>query len=122
MKPPSLAELRAQQKAQGLVAPRADDESFTPSAAPIRHEIPAAPPAPNPEPPRVAIGASQAKMPPLMRGFIALLPPKYPTLASLPPEWEEENWNKPSPWCHIEGQPDHPEFEANLKAWEDSQR
>lgn len=53
-------------------------------------------------------------------GHIKIFPPQYATLAELPAGWTDANWSGPSPWCRIEGQPDHPDFEANLKAWENS--
>lgn len=54
------------------------------------------------------------------RGFLKIFPPQYSTLAELPAGWVNDNWSNPSPWCRLEGCPDHPDFEANLKAWENS--
>jgi hypothetical protein len=52
------------------------------------------------------------------RGYIKIFPATVPTMKDLKPEWIAENWTKPSPWCSIEGQPTHPEFEKNLRGLE----
>jgi len=145
-KPLSLAEMQRRQRAAGITAPRADDES-----AKIRcdgeHGAPACmdlgcwhrkgfglPESKDDE--TVYIENRQpgwreendlVKTPPTPRttilmagfnGFCRLLPPTIQTMKDLTPEWIAENWDKPSPWCRMAGQPDHPEFEKNLAAFE----
>jgi len=133
-KPLSLAEMQRRQRAAGITAPRPDDESSK-----IRcdgeHGAPAcmdlgcwhragfglpedkggqeAPPVVEVLPPvqRIPLRAEQA-------GYCRLLPPTVQTMKELTPEWIEDNWTKPSPWCRLAGQPDHPEFEKNLAGFE----
>ncbi len=49
-------------------------------------------------------------------GFTCLLPAHVETARELTMEWKAENWSKPSPWCSIEGEPNHPDFLTNLQA------
>ena len=51
-------------------------------------------------------------------GHCRIFPTCFNSLAEIPQAWRDEFWSAPSPWCRVEGQPDHPEFEANLVAAE----
>lgn len=48
------------------------------------------------------------------RGFCLIFPATFNTSKEIPPAWKLEFWTAPSPWCRVEGQPDHPDFAANL--------
>lgn len=106
MKPPTLTEMAAQQKAAGIVAPpvREDGPELD---VPGHPDNPWNPPRSGPE-----IFIREQGLP--GGGYIKIFPPKFNSVAELTPEWIEANWSAPSPWCAIEGLPDHPEFEANL--------
>lgn len=74
---------------------------------------PAAPTGPAPErslptqaPPSVSAGAAG--------GYCRIFPPQFGSIDRVPESFKAEFWSVASPWCHIEGQPMHPEFEANL--------
>lgn len=119
--------MQAEQKAAGLVARRDDDESGPILAAPS----PVAERAPSKEivneslsptvPERRSISLAGARSPGNRgQGFTRLLPPTVSTAAALTQEWVVENWTEPSPWCRVEGLPDHPEFQNNLLAFQNA--
>ncbi len=51
-------------------------------------------------------------------GYCRIFPPTFNTVNDLTEQWKAEFWAGPSPWCKVEGSPEHPEFEANLAALE----
>jgi hypothetical protein len=119
VKAPNLAQLQAEQKAAGLVAPRPDEDvvvettqrSFIPpeTVAVIAH-----PEQKSTEPVKAPFVGSEIAS----AGFCRILPPEMNSIRDAGEEWRAQNWAGPSPWCRVEGQPDHPDFEANLKAFE----
>ncbi len=52
------------------------------------------------------------------RGYCRTFPPTFSSVLDIPEEWKEKNWTSPGPWCSIEGLPNHPDFEVNLKTLE----
>lgn len=94
-----------QERMAALVARAGGGTSQPPSAAP---SITVAETGPN----RLMLSVSKGG------GFCRIFPSQYNSVGELPKTWIEENWSGPSPWCKVEGQPEHPEFEGNLAALE----
>jgi len=64
-------------------------------------------------PDRIAIAVSKHET-----GYCRIFPPTFNSMSDIPEDWKQANWQSPIPWCKVEGQPEHPEFEANLAALE----
>lgn len=98
----TLAQLRDQQKAN---PPKVDEDGdlVLPQGAPVAQPV------------KLIDPRSRKHC-----GYTRLLPPGKKSVADVTQEWIEENWGKSSPWCCIEGEPEHPEFTANLQKMENS--
>jgi len=90
-----LEQLRQKQKAAGLVA---DPETGAPVPGLFSH-----------------VGNSPKQE---SRGYCRIFPSDYPTLAAVPQSFKDEHWQKSSPWCKIDGEPEHPDFQKNLESIE----
>lgn len=120
-----LEKLRQQQRAAGLVAP-ANPEAPVDipnlrggvwnKAMVLVNPEPSAIPVPAPVMPAPITPSERTFDIGSQRGYIRLFPPQCPSLAQLTEEWKKENWTAPSPWCSVEGQPNHPDFEKNVNA------
>ncbi len=141
---PSILEtLREAQRRQGLSAPRPDDETAvvptvgaTPVCKPQSRQdakpesqddvdpdpedfFPKLPGHPDYVEPKQEV-SQKLGTPHAGKGYLKIFPPTVRTIAELTPEWKAANWTGPSPWCRIEGEPEHPDFEANLVAFENA--
>lgn len=112
----TLPQLQAEQKAAGLTARHPDDESAVGPIVARPATVPACPT----EPERLVPKVRQLYTRAMGQGFTRLLPPTAATLAGLDAAWIAENWQQPSPWCQVEGLPDHPEFQNNLLAFKNA--
>lgn len=52
------------------------------------------------------------------QGYLRIFPASYGSLVAVPQSFKDEFWQTASPYCRVEGLPDHPEFEKNLAAIE----
>jgi hypothetical protein len=123
----TLSQLRDQQVAAGLVAPRDDDDGVLVVQTSFIHPEQKSPvdlsrPATSVDVTQVSPTSSSpvvsSSVPVADKGFLRILPPEMNSIREAGEEWRAQNWAGPSPWCRVEGQPDHPDFEANLKAFE----
>ena len=96
----TLAQLVAEQRAAGL----------TPCPDCGQSHVGTCPEPTRPETPKVAAVPVVVVSAAPSGGYCRVLPPSAPTIASLSESWKAEHWSKPSPWCHVDGQPDHPDF------------
>jgi hypothetical protein len=120
----TLPQIQAEQRAAGLVARRDDDESFDGTLSAATALVPACPTEPKGHTTQKLDlpGTVFVERPPVKgAGFTRLLPPTVQTMATLGAEWIAANWDQPSPWCRIEGLPDHPDFQNNLLAFQNAQ-
>lgn len=49
-------------------------------------------------------------------GYVRIFPRSFGTSASVPEAWKTDNWTSAGPWCKVEGEPVHPDFEANYNS------
>lgn len=131
----TLAKLREQQRAAGLTAPPDNDESARvptlvdglpvnkdghlvnsegePYVLPVVYAKPKSQEkndSPN--------DGSGGRFDEQRTGFTRIFPATFAHLGAIPGDWKAANWSGPSPWCKVEGLPEHPEFEKNLAAFE----
>lgn len=107
----SLAQLRAEQQAAG-VKPEVDADGVA-VGPPVVYTKVVGSSVPEPASRNPADYQGEA-------GFLRILPPTFTSVSQASEAWRSEFWTVPSPWCRIEGQPDHPDFEKNLTAFEQS--
>lgn len=106
-----LEQLRQKQQAAGLVA---DPETGAPVALNPEWES-----APGRFP-----GLEKDAFKPLnvgpepKRGYCRIFPASFASLAAVPQSFKDEFWRSSSPWCKIDGEPEHPQFAENLAAIE----
>lgn len=114
----TLPQIMAQQKAAGIKAPPEgirDDSSAEGGLA--KAGVPAARDHPKATAPGVGPSAELSTG---NRGFIRIFPPQFASINQVTEEFRKEFWTGSSPWCRVEGQPDHPDFEDNLKRIENA--
>lgn len=101
----SLAELRRNQQIEPPTATPALNPAFDEAEYGL-------------ESPQAAVPVHVGPPPSTTRGYVRIFPPTFPTVAQIPDDWKAQFWTVSSPWCAIEGEPLHPEFEKNILALE----